>query len=528
MDRDSVLQAFCFPVCRKDVSIIMQKTLGRAYRFFLWGFAGCFFLVLLRVAVSLTKRPASSLLLVGFSAVLVAACALMVMQFRKSAWFHTLAQKEWNRSLFAIFLFCIFALQCVLGWELRCNPEGNPAIYYDLRAMHNNALSLLSGEGIKARPYFAQYPHQLFPLLLLTAYYGVFKLLFGTVPLYAGIPLNIILLDCGILLLYLLARRLFGNRMALFSALLCMVFPPFYTYVPFFYLDTFSLPFTVLPLYLYVCAQQQANARRKIALSLGCGAAIGFGALLRPTILILLVAIGMHLLWASGLRRLWKPALLLVLAFLTLYSGAKALVNSQNLLAEEELHTYQFPKTHWIMMGLKDPMWNRADEEFTKASGDYEQKEAATIQEIKVRLQERGIGGTLRYLWKKSAFQWSDGTYRSGIYLSRSPAKSEKTLLHQFFLKSGKYYRWFRAYSQIFLFAILGLSLYSLLRHLRKRTIALQTVLYLTWMGVFLFFLFWEANPKYLLNFMPILFLCAADGFQNFTRIRIRRFQLSA
>lgn|GEM_PF-4930173 len=495
----------------------MQTVTGRIYRFFLWGFGAIFLLVLLRIAVTLTKYWWLALLLSGFSAAAVLGFALLAARFQGNSLFAAMDRPEINRQAFAVIVFCIFTLQCVIGWQLRCDPTGNPAIYYDLRTLHNNAISLLTKRELCNFRYFAQYPHQLPPLLFLTAYYGVIRFLFGKVPLYAGIPLNIFLMDCGIILLYLLARRLYSRRTALAAAVLCLGFAPFYTYVPFFYMDTFSIPFTILPIYLYVCAQQtlKERARYAVPLYLCSGAAFGVGALLRSTILIPLIAVCMHLLWthASALRRLWKPALCLLLAFAAVTFGYRTFERSQNLLTEEDLYEFQFPKTHWVMMGLKGAMWNSEDEEFTKFSGNYDQKKAATEQEIRNRLQDRGVLGTLNYLWKKMAFQWRQGTYRAGTYLSRSPAEPKGTLVHRLFLRSGSFYPVFLAYSQVYLFAVLCLFLLSLWYHLRRKVITLQSLLYITFMGVFLFFLFWEANSKYLLNFMPLFLLCSADGF---------------
>ena len=78
-----------------------------------------------------------------------------------------------------------------------------------------------------------------------------------------------------------------------------------------------------------------------------------------------------------------------------------------------------FPKTHWVMMGLKglggyDDEIDTNMTRFLKDSGwSNDEIQAQHIRLMKERLEAFGVGGFINHLNSKLNFTWSDGTYCS-------------------------------------------------------------------------------------------------------------------
>lgn len=493
--------------------LFVKAVVSRLVRAGLWVFFAMFALVVARIGL-LEDRAfdmpfAWALLAVAFAA----AAAALLGRLRTTKCLVMRRQRRW---ILAAVLLLAFVWQCILGWKLRCSPAGTPPIYIELKSLHESALAVLRGEGLPDRLYFATYPHQ-FPLfLLLTAYYAVIQAVLGYVPASSGLLLNLVFIDLGVLFLLLLTKELRGERRMMLVAAACVLFIPFYTYIPFFYSDTLAIPFVTGPLWLYVRAERMAGRGRRTLCYLACGALFALGAQLRATVWIPFAAVLIHLFVANAgrLRRLLRPLACLLLAAAAIAGGYRFWESRQNLVSQQELEANRLPKLHWVMMSTGSYEYRQADFDFTMGSGTFEEKQAAVKQELLRRLQARGFGGTLQYLWEKATYQWGDGLYRCEVYLSRSPREPTSSLPHQFVLQTGRHYRLFYGYGQVYHIAVLLLTLLGLWGWLRKRADGPMMVVYLTIAGVFLFFLWWEAKPKYLLSFMPLLLLAATDGLR--------------
>lgn len=415
--------------------------------------------------------------------------------------------------VFWIMFVVMFLLQVLMGYLLMYEPGS------DLKAVHSFAKGVAATGSFSntydlypsAQGYMARYPNNNGIFLLLTGYYRVLYLIFGKVPLSGAIFLNVIALSASVFFIYQTAKKIFSAAGAFLTFLLCFFFLPFYTYTPFFYTDTLSMPFVIIPLFLYISAlKTKRTAGRYIYLILSA-ALVFAGYSLKGSAAIILIGAVVFLFLSVPAKRAFACMSTVIGVFLVCMLAFNSLVAVLNFAPPEQLNERQYPVTHWIMMGLKgNGGYNRADSNFTDKSGTYDEKKAANIEEIKKRLKDYGPVGLLSHLTEKGTWTWSDGTYYISNHIWNEPHRPN--ILHQFLLRNGRYHGSFVFASNMFhLMTLLMICLSALTSIIRPRmnfSVLLKGLIF----GVFLFFLVWEARPRYLLNFAPVYLLVAADG----------------
>lgn len=357
--------------------------------------------------------------------------------------------------------------------------------------------------------YFERFPNNA-PLLWL--YVAVFRFwrLFGAQRIMPGlVVLNCLCITAGALLLYLAAKELFGAKWALFALWAAMLCPAFLLYAPIAYTDTLTLPFAAGAYWLWLRARRAALSPGRgsaVPWVLGAFAAAGLGALLKVTVAILAVAFVLDavLLWRGRARFAWLAAGLALLAVLR--------VGGMHL-AQNALPRYDepgIPYTHWIMMGLHgtggyyDP-----DYEATLAWPTYAERVAFNWREIGRRLRAMGPLGFLDHCAGKLAYIISDGTYYAPSKLDRGPVYPN--VLHKFII-AGEPYAGFLYYAadgwQLCLLSLCAAgAVLAMRRRERGLTVARAAVF-----GLLLFLLIWEARSRYLVQFLPLLLLCAMSA----------------
>ena len=182
-------------------------------------------------------------------------------------------------------------------------------------------------------------------------------------------------------------------------------------------------------------------------------------------------------------------------------------INAFKIADESEKEKYEFPLTHWIMMGLHD-RGGYCDKDFwyTENSGNYEEKMQANIDKIEERLSDFGVFGMIKHLAKKIGYTWDDGTYFIKQYIDHG----SNNFLRSFVTKSPIFYLYALAYH----FLMLVMIFVSYLGGVKDNTRNPVTLIRIIIFGVFLFFLIWEARSRYLVNFTPMLIIASAYGIK--------------
>lgn len=429
------------------------------------------------------------------------------------------AKKNYDKIFWIIFAVMV-VLQLMISYLLLCDPVT------DLGRVHSFAKGVATTGSFShtydlypsSEGYLARYPNNQAIFLLLCGYYRILFLIFGDIPLFGAVLLNVAALSVSVLFVYKTAKKIFSPAGAFISFLLCLFFLPYYTYTPYFYTDTLSMPFIVVPLFLYVSALKTENKAKKYISLVFAAALIFIGYSLKGSAIILLVGAVVYLFLSVPVKKALTGAGSLLAVFLVCMLAFQSFSASLNFTSKEELYEQQYPLTHWIMMGLSGHGgFSQKDSTFTRNSGNYDQKKAATIEEIGNRLNKMGPNGLLEHLTKKGVWTWSDGTFYIGNHIGNNP--HSPNILHKFVLPDGKYNNIFvlvsNGYLLMLLFWVLISALSSAIRPRMNFTVLLNGLIF----GVFVFFLVWETRSRYLMNFTPVIILAAAAGIQASARI---------
>jgi Gpi18-like mannosyltransferase len=445
-------------------------------------------------------KPLNPLIIAAGAALLTGLLAALVHAFGK-------LEDRIHRWL-AIALFALLILaQAVFSSIYRVEPA-----VWDFAMVHFQAASMAVG-GNDYSYYFEDYTNNIGVTLLLACLYkAVLWASKGAADLEtAGIIFNIAMIDLGVLFVYKTAKRLFGLRQATAALLLAVLFSPFITYAPIYYTDTIVLPFAAGMLYFYFAGRGQPAGKQTLFV-LAASLFGTIGTLIKPTVVILFIALWIHLLLTEKGPAFLRQALLAGAILLAGQQAFPAIADASRILPQPYKES-GFPYTHWIMMGLKEPygFYDMEDVLYTKSFPDKPSRKAANLAVIRERLRTYGAERLARLLSAKAVFVWGDGTYFAPVKLNRGVP--EYTKWHAYVLPmDGNNNTVYIYYCQSFQAALLFFFLISGFRHIRSKKISPITLCAVAVFGLGLFELIWEARSRYLIHFAPAILLIYADG----------------
>ena len=164
------------------------------------------------------------------------------------------------------------------------------------------------------------------------------------------------------------------------------------------------------------------------------------------------------------------------------------------------------------------------------------------MEGIRKRIDDRGIWGTIRFWLRKQVMNFNDGTfswYQEGYFQAweypLNIDSSWKEPLRAFYWQDCSNYIWFTTISQgLWLFVLLGViteagmllwTAVSTIRRPKYRTeenlsdrLCLSTVMIVTFIGMFLFVMLFEARARYLYNTIPVFSVMAVFGYYELYR----------
>lgn len=381
----------------------------------------------------------------------------------------------------------------------------------DTERIINEAIAMVGPQGGRIdneAAYFSIYGNN-YPFTILIYYLCRIMNLIG-LHCYTDILIiiNVILIDLSGFFAFKLIRMLRGSTGGICFLVLFLVSPTTYVWIAFTYTNTFSMPFIMGLLYWGIKMIRKKEHRARNIVFAALWGAIGYQ--IRPTTIIPMIAVGIGILLTVRIKSgLEKTKLFLV--FSGIFVGVMIL---SLLLCQSHLKNTKedrnFPFTHWIMMGLnekKTGFINDSDVKFSMSFPRKTEKIEGNLKEIKERFSKMGPFGYLTLITKKMNLVWSVGTDGNPRFYSNGENIS---WLHQYIWgdKNGL----FVIYCQIFrsfTFLFILISIYYQFR--RKRTSEFF-VISLTMLGAVLFLILWEANQKYNICFMNILYILMSDG----------------
>ena len=461
------------------------------------------------------------LLLLSFG--VIAAVLIHAYRLLNTDRFACLDRRRANTRLIFITVGLMLLVQLTCAYFLRMHPvtDVRSVEVYAKEIAVSGSLNCLN-EDLTSDYYIVRYQNNLPYLFLVTGIYRLTYLLTGTLSRVPILILNTLALNASVLMTVLTARRLFGERKAIFTLLLCVLFTPYYTYAAYYYTDSFALPLVTGAVYTLVIALQSATRGKKLGFLLLSGLQCGVGFEIKATVAILLVAAALYCLLQYGIKRALKMIAPLLLGFAVVFASYSGVMRAIQPIDPAVSDSRQYPLTHWVMMGLgndEEPLggYSYADSVLTGEQETKAEKIALNLKEIRSRIAKMGVFGMIFHLGLKSVWSWMDGTYYISYYLRDF---CQWTPLHSLVLYEGRYrFFYYAAASGLQLFLLLMMA-YSALDACRKKRIDLTLFFRLAVIGLWLFLLIWETNSRYPFQFTPLYLMLAADGVSRYVERR--------
>lgn len=414
------------------------------------------------------------------------------------------------------------ALMIIVAFSLEVN------LSWDWGGLIKSSYNYIQNGSIDIPDYYARYPNNQFWLLCLVTLFKFVRLFVGgaSVTVYKRVTMiiSIICVQIAIEFIYRTARMIFSEKKAFFAGLLALFCLPLYLYSGFFYTDIPSVLLVSIMLFLYFKLQQTENRKEQIIIC----ALVGFvGAItyfLKLTAFIVFVAMIIGIIFTKiTFKQFLSFFLVSVMALGVTVAAIKAvsepIYKNKFGITEEMKDKYEFPPTHWIMMGLGFGGFSQEDIDRTKSFDTYEERENFNKREIKSRIENYGFLGLVNHLFSDKVIRtFGSCTLAGGDYVGRKP-----------FHKNGIFTRLFSLHGDLrpigltfswiyYIFITLGI-LFSAIGSLRKKKMPTNQKLLagrISIFAIFFFMLIWECNSRYLLAFYPVMILLAADGLSHF------------
>lgn len=437
--------------------------------------------------------------------------------------------------IFFVMVCAMFILQLYFGYKLTLAPITDLG-YTDRAARQLCADGDLSRiyETLPVRhdSYFAIYPNNQTLLMLLTALYKIEYALTGEMSRSLPIFVNALALNLSFAYMYKCAKLIYKGSAAkpLFVGICGALFSSFYTYVPFYYTDSLSMPLVMAALYRYLKASDRLRGgggtgtavKKALPHLFLCAVYIVMGFEMKGSVIILLPAF-MLFTAVDGydLKRARLVKTLLIFGFaaavlLLIFIYGKVIL-SFGIATDAEYERYKFPPHHWIMMGMKTRGgYSFRDFYYTLSFETYAEKQAADVTRMYYRFENFGFGGMVFHFFKKAAYTWADGAYLIFYHIDGG----KDSALRSFITDSQV----FRFLCSLYHFAVLYAVTGGFFKgYENKNGVGRSWLLRIIFLGVLFFFELWETRSRYLVNYMPVFILLAADFCMDETKVKLVR-----
>lgn len=430
-------------------------------------------------------------------------------------WFGTRAAPAKEQSLWPLVL--LFGLVLVIQLLIaRCCWA---RLGWDPGTMHTTAEELARGLPISAAEYFTVCPNNA-PLTLIFAALMWVAVKFGLAVPYVVLPyFNAVLLNLSAFVTVLCVRKLTRNSMArMFALVVSIVWLAFSPYITYPYSDTFSILFPVLSLLLYLSVQKPFV--KWLLISLLCF----FGAAIKPTVLIVLIALIVlgvfEFLSKRNDKDWWKRGIAIAAALMLGAIPGQAFQKAATAyLAGSAVPEKQLSLTHYLMLGMNGTTYgghSTDDVAFSQSFPTLAERESANLQRAWERVSGRSAAENIKFFTIKAYKAYADGTFASqGSFLPVEIPRRTDSLslfLRSLYHKRGQLMPVCHALIQCLWLGILCLSAVACFR---QRKCSLISLLGLTLIGLTAYLLLFEVWPRYLFLYAPFFVILASAAFDK-------------
>lgn len=412
------------------------------------------------------------------------------------------------------FLMLLFSIQVFFAGKLRFGPSS------DLAAIYEGAIEwVYTGTFGEQYIYMSYFPNNLGAMTFLYVFFRIATRLGITDYFLVATIVNCLMCAATIGCTSLVCKKLFSAKAGVFALVLFAVSLPFYFMGAVFYTDSLSIFFPVAAYLLYLYARDAEGKAQKAILILAMGLIATVGMMIKFTVIIMMIAIGIDWLLRNG----WKQALVGMGAVTVIISIIIAGFNGYIYNGHIDPYmawVYHTPYGHWIMMGLSGTNggYNPQDYDFTRGI-EPEQRDEAVTEEILRRVQQRGLSGMVGLWINKTNRDFGDGTYALSDFLDDNPEK--ETVLHEYLLYAGSHYGQYSTLTTAVLVAVYAFAAAGgiLLFVSKEQNTSEFLTPFIAVFGCWLFLMLWESSGRYFTNYIPLIFICAVTGAERLAKV---------
>lgn len=404
--------------------------------------------------------------------------------------------EECMRKVFVLLSVFVFALYIVEVWEMQLRPE------VDLSHIIKQSLDMIEKgtHEFTNEKYFSFYTNNIPIAIVIYWVFYIGELLWKDSFNYsiAGGLFNVLMIWIGFLCFFKLVDKLTSNKKTgYFFKILMLCNPLFFVYASYYYTDTVAISLSIAAMLGIVTACQSDGIKKYLCL-FGAGILLAIAVKIRVVALFILLAFVVGLLHKRYGKELIRLMVVFSIAFFIVEFAYGAVCSYHVKFNTNEKAV---PITHFLMMGSHDHgTFCSEDVKFTKSFKDPEQREKKTREAYCKNLKKNGLVGNIKLLIEKEAV-WGIGT--RGYYQYTKNVKKETFLYH---LIAGKYQGITKGVLQAYNLAIIAFACLGLL-YSRKNMAFIQLVLLIYWGGAIVFTALWEAHPRHIMTYIPLISL---------------------
>ena len=473
---------------------------------------------------------------------LAAACAVTLLVFSAFVLFFLFKSRlpfAWERILQheTIFVAALFLLILTVQVVIVCSTY--TSVGWDVAIVMEAATADVT---YNHWDYFSVYPNN---FLLFMLYRLVYSTLGKFLDIWLAMDLiNILFVDAALLLGFFCAKKCFGRRTAYIVLGLSVLLFGFSPWLIIPYSDTLAMPFPIGVIACWLCFLSASGRVKKVLFALLAGILAFVGYLIKPSVVVVLVAAAIIGLVCSSQ---WRKALLR-LSF-SLLATAVFLLGSAgwNVFLQEQPWMplnleWVAPPEHFFMMGLFHRFvnydssyqfetygdYNPEDIDFTFSFSSLEERKAADLDRAFERIRAFGPAGYVRFLFGKAQYVTADGVFywgREGYFADFSCEK--KNGLQQLFYTNGSAFPVYRYAAQGLWLFVLCLTVVPFLwtwhRPERSDPFSLVPFLRCSILGILFFILLFEGRSRYLILYLPCFSLLAGWALSQLSEFLQKR-----
>ncbi|MDE6386361.1 MAG: glycosyltransferase family 39 protein [Lachnospiraceae bacterium] len=375
----------------------------------------------------------------------------------------------------------------------------------------------------------------IFPFQMgIVMYFQVLSRLFGSLNYIAFEIVNAVWIVFSYYFFMKIAGMLWDkeHRCKTQTAVLCLLFAPFLMYTTFLYGTVVGMAFALLSFYTVLLYESNP----KVHYLLLAGVSIGLATVFKSNYTVYMIAELIYILFKlladkhSEKRKIFAR-LLLMLTIIICFAIGRFGVNQSIKNANQGEEVKGIPMMAWVVMGLQDgkcaPGWYNAynNSVYERNDYDYDRTQEAVMDDLKSRVSgmaHRPLE-TTGFFVKKVSAQWNNPTFQSvWILEGRSDRESSVWILQE---KGRAVYTFLANLLQTWILA--GTFLYAVLRC--KKSSMEEMILPITFVGGFVFHLFWEAEGLYAILYFPLLLPLCVCGYKEWSAwLHARRSEIVA